>query len=532
MTDITYIMPSVDVDTETQNAIYSKLRPFKQFYAYTTVIESTVFHKKIFGTPAIAYDLKEWNAGVGIRPLTPDTYHLVKRSNLCDGYLWDAEKNAMEQKDYDAIDKEFVCDPSRFKRVVLYGMHTYGGYYGFFRPDLKEVIQLLVQADVNVLAYNHVYVTTEMWPSEDAKSCYDVTADRHRAKTTVYFPVLKESAGAENKEAVVSNNRKVADLDCLVVNTIGEKSEVITDWEDQKVFLSKELTRIIEDLPFDLDQSYAERTLNALHLELWQTVNGTVSPFTQSSYCNETETNKVNRLKSLIKELNSKNSVDKGWGKLLSLNTFGCNRFNEGHIKFGIIRQKKKADVVSTEIKTDSVMADNVDSNESKTDSVMVDDASDKVVQPDGTWRQDVILIMTANNKITRIKRKRCDEPACVVTNRIGGVSNVILDLSEQKALLTQQIQHQVDHGVDDDIENLHARLWHAVDSKLPMCITDENPRDRKIRKTKQCKDMLVDLNEKDSFDNGWRKMFELGTFELDVFSYGFVNLGIIGPHK
>jgi hypothetical protein len=91
----------------------------------------------------------------------------------------------------------------KFVKHEFFGLHTYGGYYGFFRPDLSEVIHLINQVisvdDLDQI--ERMYVTTEPHPDDNARKCYDAKQDRHRAKTTCY--VYKKKV--LNKKTKVSN---------------------------------------------------------------------------------------------------------------------------------------------------------------------------------------------------------------------------------------------------------------------------------------------------------------------------------------
>ena len=109
-------------------------------------------------------------------------------SNLNNAYLFDFQSKSEE--DYDDIDREFLGeqDSYMFTEYEDYGLHTYGGYYGFFRPDLNEVINLISrqikQEDLSDII--RIYVTTDAHPSDNIKDCYDSETDKHRAKTTYY----------------------------------------------------------------------------------------------------------------------------------------------------------------------------------------------------------------------------------------------------------------------------------------------------------------------------------------------------------
>lgn len=110
------------------------------------------------------------------------------------GYLYGFKAKAKE--DQDEIDEDFVAHPEKLEKFEFYGLHTYGGYYGFFRPDLSEVIELTSSGLPPSEEIECAFVTTEPHPSDKGSECYDRSADRHRAKTTVY--VKRTRAASRN----------------------------------------------------------------------------------------------------------------------------------------------------------------------------------------------------------------------------------------------------------------------------------------------------------------------------------------------
>ncbi|AYV83367.1 MAG: hypothetical protein Hyperionvirus6_48 [Hyperionvirus sp.] len=101
------------------------------------------------------------------------------------GYLFGFK----ESEKLDSLDMKFMKDQLGYEKMELFGLHTYGGYYGMFRPDIDEVIHLLnrVVSLEDLSAIERIYVTTEPHPSDKGRDAYDVTADKHRAKTTCYI---------------------------------------------------------------------------------------------------------------------------------------------------------------------------------------------------------------------------------------------------------------------------------------------------------------------------------------------------------
>lgn len=83
-----------------------------------------------------------------------------------EGYLFSPKK--MEIDKFDEIDKEF--DGKTFGEIVekikigkyallqFTGIHTCGGYYAYFRPDLKEVCDII--PDYVFEKFERIYITT------------------------------------------------------------------------------------------------------------------------------------------------------------------------------------------------------------------------------------------------------------------------------------------------------------------------------------------------------------------------------------
>ncbi len=121
-----------------------------------------------------------------------EKFYLVQKipfDCIGDSYLYN---NWRIIDEFDEEDQIFVQNRERYQLLQLFGLHTYGGYHGFFRPDLKEVIHLIhKQIPIQELEMiDRIYVTTQMHPSEKIYECYDSKADRHRACTTCY--ILKQ----------------------------------------------------------------------------------------------------------------------------------------------------------------------------------------------------------------------------------------------------------------------------------------------------------------------------------------------------
>jgi hypothetical protein len=113
-------------------------------------------------------------------------------ASLTTGYMWHDIDNTPDHNIF--ADDAFVNDPNNpyVKHINLFGLHTYGGFRLFFRPDLTEVIHLLnMVIDLTELqTIKRIYVTTKPYPHDTL--CYDSIADRHRAMTIAHI-VYKQS---------------------------------------------------------------------------------------------------------------------------------------------------------------------------------------------------------------------------------------------------------------------------------------------------------------------------------------------------
>lgn len=153
---IQYLDPEHFLDCDDLKKYYDKLRAYKLFYKNNPSTDK----------PLIRLCQKAEIAGVG--------------------YLFSVEE--LDEKELDKIDKQFKSLEGYGKKLELYGFHTYGGYYGFFRPDFTEVIHLLntVVSLRDLDNIDRIYVTTEPHPSGDVRECYDYKKDKHKACTTCY----------------------------------------------------------------------------------------------------------------------------------------------------------------------------------------------------------------------------------------------------------------------------------------------------------------------------------------------------------
>lgn len=182
---ITYLDDYLDnkLDNETINKYYQKIRIYKNFYPRYLCIVGKVSYE---------YELHKWIDENDPKYLShknaKERIYIGKKIALqkikIEGYLYGFEE--LDKSEQIDLDLTFNTDPTTEIKKI-YALHDYGGYYGFFRPDLNEVIHLLaLQIPVTDLdKYEHIYVTTEAHPSDKISEAYDNEKDKHRACTTV-----------------------------------------------------------------------------------------------------------------------------------------------------------------------------------------------------------------------------------------------------------------------------------------------------------------------------------------------------------
>ena len=174
---------------------YDKIKIFKHFKASMSVI--------YFDDPAITihHDLgkyknmnkKEYEEYIKTEEYKLEKdfecYYVGKKGALSKDYGYVYGFNKESDDNLDEIDKKFVETKTADKKIELYGLHEYGGYYGFFRPDFYEAIGLLSdKLSIDELEeVDRMYITTEPHPSGDIGECFDSAKDKHRGKTTCYI---------------------------------------------------------------------------------------------------------------------------------------------------------------------------------------------------------------------------------------------------------------------------------------------------------------------------------------------------------
>jgi len=191
----TYVDIEKTLPTSVLRKYHGKIRAFKLFAPMRLTVGTHCSIEYEPGKYADEDEFKKMNI-----PLEEKKYLKAENvgfDNLNNAYLYDFENK--KQEDYDDIDKEFMNESDQndhiFTEYMFYGLHTYGGYHGFFRPDLNEVINLIskVVKKGDLKDIIRIYITTEAHPSDNINDCYDREADKHKAKTTIYVVRKDES---------------------------------------------------------------------------------------------------------------------------------------------------------------------------------------------------------------------------------------------------------------------------------------------------------------------------------------------------
>jgi hypothetical protein len=190
---VVYLRPNHTLSQDQLKEYWSKIQPYKEHWVTVTRIGDLA--DSIETEPGV-FETRQANKQYRKGPLIFIRNGAADQSDLARAYLW--EFKAKQESELDEDDRRMCCDPNKItERYELYGYHTYGGYYGFFRPDLKEVIHLIhtvIPLD-QLHSVKRMYVTTDTHPTDNVGACYDVKKDMHKAKTIVYV-VRHQGAGA------------------------------------------------------------------------------------------------------------------------------------------------------------------------------------------------------------------------------------------------------------------------------------------------------------------------------------------------
>ncbi len=141
---------------------------------------------------------ENWNPEPYISKFIPfkkddNTINIVtKKFSKDEGYLYSS--TSIPQNEYDEIDIDFKNTyKKKWIKKVIYGLHSYGGYWRFFRPDIYEVASLtyykIPESDLENI--DRIYITTKPI-SYNIDEVYDRKKDKHRAKTIMYILYKKE----------------------------------------------------------------------------------------------------------------------------------------------------------------------------------------------------------------------------------------------------------------------------------------------------------------------------------------------------
>jgi hypothetical protein len=99
-----------------------------------------------------------------------------------EAYMW-YNKEISEE-----ITKVWLDKRKGLKEIKVYSYHTYGGYYGFFRPSLDEIIKI---GEEIIRNNKEVFVTTDSCNVDGILTskcwgCYNIDKDMHMAVSTFW----------------------------------------------------------------------------------------------------------------------------------------------------------------------------------------------------------------------------------------------------------------------------------------------------------------------------------------------------------
>lgn len=186
------------VDPDKQS-IYDALRPVKWFEPTILSCAGMIGLTNHPHEPVIAMTFSDYKQQKqnNTLPKGVNRFFIIKKQDIQSSYLYNYEKKIINDNDLDESDKSFlssVSDTTLLEKHTFYGLHTYDGHWGFFRPELEEVINL-IHPWWSALSVKPsiVYITTEPHPSHDLSESYDKKSDRHRAVTTIWIPLTHSS---------------------------------------------------------------------------------------------------------------------------------------------------------------------------------------------------------------------------------------------------------------------------------------------------------------------------------------------------
>lgn len=181
------------LDEKVVQAYWSKLRPYKCWEGHYMAMGDDVCIFTAPGQEPLKMNRAEAVEWFKINKIEPTRFLFAKPSKLNVAYMWEADETRIQDKDLDAIDRVFLKEFDQAEGIVchkLFGYHTYGGYYGNFRPDLNEVIHLIAAVVPDPDKVDRIYVSTQPYPSDIGSACYDSSVDMHRALTMAHCVVL------------------------------------------------------------------------------------------------------------------------------------------------------------------------------------------------------------------------------------------------------------------------------------------------------------------------------------------------------
>jgi hypothetical protein len=207
-----YRRPEQTLDNKDLQLYYDKIRPYYHFYIDAFFIgDSGIIHLE---PDDEGQSVTREEANTLLPKTSEETearsqFVLIPKAQLSESYVW--KKTPITP--VDEIDSQFIKEKGQsFEKLDLYGLHTYGGYHGFFRPDLKEVIHLLNEkiSLTDLEDIDRIYVTTEPHPTDSIYDNLDREQDMHRAKTCAFIVRKKETQlkGLKRKITELSSTSK------------------------------------------------------------------------------------------------------------------------------------------------------------------------------------------------------------------------------------------------------------------------------------------------------------------------------------